>query len=117
MDVEAIEQQLIRTRTFHYTRCGYDRRLMELLPRHRIGGGRGRLEQTWHVRDVNGEAILLLVGDDGIICRLSRQESDAWRGQWLLHERMPIELAPATSDGAEPCGAGAPAEPVDAVYL
>ena len=117
-DIRSIEEELIRTRCFYYIRVGYDRRRMELLPHNRIGGGRSRLEQTWHVREEDGRVVLCIAGDEGITCALTQQADGSWHGQWRVYECMAVQLAPAIGDGKwMHVEADALAEPIDAVYL
>jgi hypothetical protein len=114
-----IAQEIMRTRFFHYTRLGYDRRVMEFLPRNRIGRGAAGLERTWHLRDENGRVELVIVGDGGITCTLNRHDDGVWRGQWLVYERMPIELVPAAQyeTGSGGVESSSCRESIDAVYL
>ncbi len=118
MTCRELEQEIVRLRRFHYVRVGYDRRVLELLPGNWIGGGKARLERTWHVREEGGESVLLIAGDDGITCKLTRGGDHCWRGRWLVYERMPIELIPEQTQPlpSEDDG-GAEHEPIDAVYL
>ncbi|HOG46626.1 MAG TPA: stealth conserved region 3 domain-containing protein [Anaerolineae bacterium] len=116
-DLEQLEQELTHIRCFDYVRLGHDRRRIELLPRNRIGGGRARLEQTWHLLQQDGRTVLALVGEEGITCTLQPHEDGVWRGRWLAHERMPVELRPAQPAGPVAAVASAAGnEPIDAVY-
>jgi hypothetical protein len=47
--------------------------------------------------NVDGEAILTLGRLDRPTCHLKRDSDGVWRGAWLEHERMPIELIPLES--------------------
>jgi hypothetical protein len=39
-----------------------------------------------------------------VTCRLQRDVDGVWRGRWLTHERMPVELIPQTRSGrSRPC--------------
>ncbi len=112
-----LERELISIRCFDYVRVGHDRRRIELLPRSRIGRGRDRLEQTWHLVEKDGQAVLVLAGAEGVTCRLSRHGDGVWRGRWLVYEKMPVEIAPAGCEAAPDAEAPvASDEPIDAVY-
>jgi len=116
--LEQLEQELIRTRYYDYVRVGYDRRRIELLPRCRIGGGAGRLEQVWRLLEQDGRPTLVIDGEEGVICKLHRRDGGVWHGRWLTYEGMPIELTPTS---AEPptltdTATDVAHEPIDAVY-
>lgn len=110
-----LETEIVATRRFRYVRVGYDERLIELLPDHRIGRGLGHLERDWYV---NAQGELVLVGEATVTCRLSLNPDGTWHGRWLHHERMPIALIPARPrDALQPApGSDPPVEPIDAVY-
>lgn len=116
--LEQIEQELIATRCFEYVRIGYDRRKIELLPRCRIGGGRAWLEQTWHLLEHDGQPLLVIAGEEGITCTLRCHDDDTWRGRWLAHERMPVELSPALPQESTVASPDhfPEREPIDVVY-
>lgn len=89
-------QELIEQRHFIYSRIGHDQRDIELLRYGVIGKGCGGCEQMWKVEECNGQVMLCFIGKDGVICKLTREDADVWRGNWLNHERMPIALIPRT---------------------
>jgi hypothetical protein len=86
---------------FTYRRHGHDERLVHLLGGGQIGQGRAEREHRWEVRlTACGPATLVVIGEDGAVtCDLERGEDGVWRGAWLSHERMPVELVPRP-DGA-----------------
>jgi predicted SAM-dependent methyltransferase len=80
---------------FMYRRIGYDERIMHLLPGGQIGQGSAAREERWSLRLGDGRAVLVILGNDGAVtCDLERESDGVWRGPWLLHERMNIELRP-----------------------
>ena len=78
----------------HYCRVGSDERLLELLPDGSIGQGCAASERRWHLEEMTEGAVLVISGDYGDICRVSRHSDGVWRGQWTKFERMPIEIVP-----------------------
>ena len=78
---------------FIYIRVGHDKRVMRLEPNGKIGEGSNRLEQTWSLDGVNGEAILNIgPSDTDVLCSLTKSQDGVWRGAWNKYEKMPIEL-------------------------
>ncbi len=59
-----------------------------------IGEGSAECERLWHVNEMNGEPVLTLSRIDRPTCLLRRDHEGVWRGAWLEHEKMPIELVP-----------------------
>jgi hypothetical protein len=116
--LKQIEQELTRIRCFEYVRIGHDRRKLELLPRCRIGGGRARLEQTWHLLERDGQPVLVIAGEEGITCTLMPSDGGTWRGRWLVYEKMPVELLPRSREPVTPAASSSltEREPIDAVY-
>ena len=91
----AAYDSVVKSRFFTYKREGYDERTLELLPDFRIGSGAARMELGWDLEeDKDGNPTLILLNNGGPTCFLSRAEGDAWKGRWLIYERMPIELKP-----------------------
>lgn len=79
---------------YEYRRIGHDKRPMRLSPRGDIGLGRGGEETRWSLKK-DGDGHVLTIGNASqAICHLRRDPDGIWRGQWLRHEQMPIELAP-----------------------
>ena len=116
--MSGIAQALIKQRFFRYIRIGCAWRYMELLPGNRIGGGKARYEQTWHIQYQDGTPVLLIAGDEGITCRLQQQAEGTWRGSWLIYERMPVELIAVPESELTMTGTltTTSPEPIDAVY-
>ena len=86
---------IARQRRFRYVRVGHDSPIMEFLPDGTVGEGCAACEQSWYVlEDFRGMLTFVLVGGNTVTCRLRREEDGMWRGRWLDHERMPIELIP-----------------------
>ncbi|MDB5384772.1 MAG: hypothetical protein JWM11_418, partial [Planctomycetaceae bacterium] len=76
-----------------YRRVGFDERPLELLPTGRIGKGAGQCERTWRLVDTpSGQSLGLFSDNGGDSCWLTLRNDSIWRGHWLNHERMPIEL-------------------------
>ena len=82
-------------RRFRYRRVGHDERFLKLQPGGAIGEGADACERLWSVHEVDGRPALSIVGDACKTCTLRRGNDGVWRGHWLVHERMPIELTPA----------------------
>ena len=79
---------------FVYRRVGYGDRPMALEAAGRIGVGAAGCEKRWDVNEHDGSVMLTISGDVPT-CHLRLNEDGVWRGAWLNHERMPIELVPA----------------------
>jgi hypothetical protein len=77
-----------------YRRVGYDERIIELCADRLVGSGADECERLWHVNHVDQQAVLTLSRVDRPTCHLKRDHEGVWRGAWLEHERMPIELIP-----------------------
>lgn len=74
-----------------YDRVGYDSRALELRPDGSIGDGAADCERYWSLHHANGTLVLSILGNDSSTCHLTR-EGRVWKGAWLRHERMPIEV-------------------------
>ena len=80
---------------------GYDRpRTIELNDDGTIGRGNAAQERFWSIDLLDGKAVLSILGDECLTCRLI-EDHGIWKGAWLHHECMPIELTPLAS-GAVP---------------
>ena len=91
------EQRVIEKltgRRFLYRRVGYDERPMRLERDGKVGEGAAECERRWDVNINDGQTILTLSRLDRPTCHLHRDSDNVWRGQWLEHERMPIEFIP-----------------------
>jgi hypothetical protein len=80
-----------------YRRIGHDERPVVLDAGGRVGHGSDECERRWDVNDDAGRLVLTISREDRPTCHLERDDAGTWRGQWLRHERMPIELVPETS--------------------
>jgi hypothetical protein len=81
-------------RRFLYRRVGHDERPMLLEPLGRVGEGAAECERRWDINIDDGATILTLSRLDRPTCHLQRNGDGVWKGQWLEHERMPIEFIP-----------------------
>ena len=92
----AAAREIIKQLRFRYLRVGHGQRVLELLPNGRVGLGRAGCEQVWFVQEqIDRSMVLVLAGGRQVTCRLAREDVDGpWRGRWLIHEKMPIELHP-----------------------
>jgi hypothetical protein len=82
---------------FLYRRVGHDERTLRLDARGKIGEGAAECERRWDINIDDGATILTVSRLDRPTCHLRKSDDGVWRGQWLEHERMPIELAPLES--------------------
>lgn len=94
------EQQTIDELTglrFIYRRVGHDERWLSFGKDPLVLDGAAECERLWHVNQVDGAAVLTLSRLDRPTCHLRQDPDGIWRGAWLEHERMPIELIPQSS--------------------
>lgn len=77
-----------------YRRVGYDQRHVTFDAQGLVGNGAAECERRWSVNQVDGCDILTVSRFDRPTCHLTRDADGIWRGTWLEHERMPIELVP-----------------------
>jgi Mannosyltransferase putative len=89
------EERLTGT-VFLYRRVGFDERRMQLRRGGLIGEGSADCERSWRIDlDHSGTAVLTIAGRSGPTFRARwHQQFRNWKGQWLDHERMPVELLP-----------------------
>ena len=87
-------RSLSGTRWFRYVRLSIGDRLIELLPNGRIGFGAMKFERGWALTQQADQEALLITGDFGITCRLSKESDGVWRGRWLFNEFAFVELTP-----------------------
>lgn len=86
-----------------YRRVDHDERPMELLPDGKIGEGAAGCELSWKIERTPSGAVLTIYGHHGgATCHLSAHQDGVWRGRWLAHERMPIELIPQAEGVQQP---------------
>lgn len=91
-DMPEINVQSVPGR-YIYRRVGYDERNMELMPDGRIGEGAAGCERVWQVERTPGGSVLTIYGQHGgPTCHLQRDSDGVYRGFWLAHEKMPVEL-------------------------
>jgi len=82
---------------FIYRRVGYDQRAIVLDPNCLVGDGADECERRWSINHEAGQEILTISRFDRPTCHLMQDADGVWRGRWLEHERMPVELVPVTS--------------------
>jgi Mannosyltransferase putative len=75
-----------------YRRVGFDERFIRFDCERLIGEGSAECERLWHVNELDGEAVLTISRLDRPTCHLRREQEGVWRGTWLEHEKMPVEL-------------------------
>jgi hypothetical protein len=82
-------------RTADYHRIGHDRRQISFDADGRIGVGSDRMERSWSARMRGKLAVLEIFGDDGLTasCSATPGQDDVWKGEWHIHERMPIVIS------------------------
>jgi hypothetical protein len=90
----AREAELLRIRYYRYRCLGSDERVLSLLPGGWIGDGMPEWEQTWRVEGDDAGRTLIIEGQVGVTCRLAPDPDGVWRGRWLHHEQVPVELVP-----------------------
>lgn len=79
---------------FLYRRVGYDERKLELRSENKIGAGSDANERRWEIHEIDGKITLTICGGSEPTCHLLQDDDKIWRGSWLKHEKMPIELLP-----------------------
>ena len=79
-----------------YRRVGHDERAMTFEPGGIISEGTARLEKYWRISKQNDQITLDIYGEDGLTATLHPEDLHAqlWKGEWRIHEKMPIELRP-----------------------
>jgi hypothetical protein len=82
-------------RVYRYHRVGHDSRLLSFRPNGTIGQGAAEKEAYWDLHFVEERPFLEIGAIDRATCLLGKEPSGAWKGRWLSHEQMPIELIPA----------------------
>lgn len=89
---EAELARALEQRRFLYRRIGYDERPLDLLADGQVGAGSNMHERHWSLYFVEGDAVLALSGASTPTCLLRRDPDGVWRGRWLHHEKMLVEL-------------------------
>ena len=72
---------------------GFDSRLLSFRRNGTIGQGSAENEIYWDLYLDNGKPLLEIASLTRPTCLLT-EEASVWKGQWLIHEQMPIELIP-----------------------
>lgn len=93
-DERAVARQLCG-REWIYRRVGHDCREMGFRLDGTIAPGEAGCEWTWALDRIGGQPCVALHGKDGLTCILLPDGLDRWRGNWLVHERLPVELISA----------------------
>ena len=57
-----------------------------------IAEGEAECERRWSINHADGQEILTISRLDRPTCHLMLDADGVWRGRWLEHERMPVEL-------------------------
>jgi|GEM_PF-802201 len=91
--------QRLTAHTYVYKRVGYDMRPMTFLSSGKIGAGKAVCEQLWDVQEDGGQVWLDIFSERELTCRLQLNSDNIWRGQWLAHEKMPVELLAENETG------------------
>ena len=60
--------------------------------------GAAACERFWAVKQENGHVVLEILSAKELTCRLVPDERGVWRGHWLVHEKMPVELKLVSGD-------------------
>ena len=82
-------------RPHRYHRVGYDTRLMSFRPNGTVGYGAAGKERYWELVPTASGPLLEIGAVHQPTCSLRPDDAGVWRGRWLAHERMPVELIPA----------------------
>jgi len=79
-------------RRFLYRRVGHDERKLCLDRLGLIGEGSAECERRWDINETDGGMTMTISRMDRPTCHLVRHCDAVWKGRWLEHERMPVEL-------------------------
>jgi hypothetical protein len=98
-DHRAIARELCQS-DWTYRRVGFDHRKMIFDLSGKIATGAAGCEQSWQLRSSVQPDIprLEIYGSADLTCVLYRVATDVWKGHWICHERMPVELRRQTGD-------------------
>jgi hypothetical protein len=89
-----LHDEVVATERYVYERVDFERRIIRLRADQGIDGG-GALESSWFVRTAgDGEPELCIVGLSNLTLTARPLGHGVLAGQWLVHERMPIDLTP-----------------------
>ena len=66
---------------------------MHFRPNGAIGLGGADCEKYWNLTSDSAGIALEIASENEVTCRLKRDPDGAWRGRWLIFERMPVEIA------------------------
>lgn len=79
---------------WEYHRVGYDKRFMAFSHDGAITHGKAGCEQYWGLRlTPSGKAVLTIRGEHDSTATLIREDVECWRGEWLIGERMKVEIS------------------------
>lgn len=81
---------------YEYHRIGFDRRRIGFLGDGTIGYGAARCERFWDLDLIDEKVYLIISSDQEVTCRLSLGRNSIWHGRWVRHEKMLVELKPAS---------------------
>lgn len=84
----------ITARPHRYHRVGFDSRLLSFRRNGTIGQGAADNEIYWDLYLHENQPLLEIASLTRPTCLLT-EEASVWKGEWLIHEQMPIELIPA----------------------
>jgi hypothetical protein len=90
-----LDMQELVLKTWTYERIGFDKREMTFDATGAIGQGRERCEISWHMSLVDDVTTLHIHGLFGLTCSVVKMVGRVWKGRWLVHEKMPVEITPS----------------------
>ncbi|HXH19076.1 MAG TPA: FkbM family methyltransferase [Chitinophagales bacterium] len=91
--------QRLTSQIYEYRRVGYGQRPISFLNNGKIGVGQAGCEQLWDAHEDGENVWLEISSEQAKTCRLKLDGDGIWRGQWLVHEKMKVELFPAHESG------------------
>lgn len=94
-----VMMEIEKKRNFFYYRHEQDARLLELLPKGKIGNGADVCERRWSVFTHGKGYRLIILGEDRATCFLQMGDDSIWRGRWQEYEKMPVALVPVDIAG------------------
>jgi hypothetical protein len=75
-----------------YQRPSGDERPMTFSLDGQVREGARDYEVTWHLKTIEGEVELVVVGTEGITCALRYRGPDHWSGRWRVGDLSPVDL-------------------------